>query len=73
MDCSSLYKNTKKTGNYWANAAQFALTKNTLGVKVFQSFEAQLKENYETLEHANVFITNSLKIHHILTVNKNLF
>lgn len=68
MDCLSLYRHTKSTGNYWANAVQYAISNAMLGVKFLKSFDAQLKENHEDLQHTSVFITNMLKNQFIETV-----
>jgi hypothetical protein len=69
MDCFSLYKSAKSTGNYWANAVQYTICNAMLGVKVLKSLEAQLKKNHQKLEHESVYICNVLKNTYFKVVN----
>jgi len=68
MDCWNLYKQTKSTGNFWKNAAAFAISNATLGMKLLKTFDYQLRNTNESAEHANITLINEVKKNYFKTV-----
>jgi len=69
MDCMSLYKSTKSTGNYWTNAVKFTVCNISLGIEFLKSLDSKLEGHQVVLEQLNISISNHLKHMRIETVN----